>query len=221
MTLNIKAFCLGPLQNNSYVFWDDQNKEAFAVDPPLGSELMAAFIKHNGLNLTKILNTHCHFDHIGGNALLARFFGAKLFVSRKDLELLLKGAASAGCFGLEIESSPAPDGFLKEGDVLGLGETEVRVIETPGHTPGGLCFHAGPILFSGDSLFAGSIGRTDLDGGDFEALAGSIREKLFILPPETKVYPGHGPFTTIGAEIGANPFVGASAGMAGTGADND
>ncbi len=209
MSFNIKGFCLGPLANNGYLIWDEDSGEAFAVDPPMDSEVMSSFSVRNGLRLTKILNTHGHFDHIAGNSVLKKFSGAAIYIHRADLELMSKGAVHAEMFGLEIDPSPSPEGFLKEGDELTLGKGKLVVIETPGHTPGGLSFYTEGDLFSGDSLFEGSIGRTDLEGGDLDALINSIRMKLFTLPPETKVHPGHGPETTIGREIGDNPFVGA------------
>jgi len=206
--LNIKGFCLGPLANNGYVIWDEGDGEALVVDPPMDSEVIASFINKNGLKLSKILNTHCHFDHIAGNAFLKKSFQAPLYIHRADLGLLQQGAVHAELFGLDIEPSPAPDGFLKEGEILPIGGCELKVIETPGHTPGGLSFYSRGMLLSGDSLFEGSIGRTDLEGGDLDMLVSSIRSKLFTLPKDTVVYPGHGPETTIGKEIGENPYAG-------------
>ncbi len=211
LSLNIKAFCLGPLANNGYLIWDEDSKEAFAVDPPMDAELMASFAARSDLRVTKILNTHGHFDHIAGNALMKKFSGAGVFIHKADLGLLKRGAAHAEMFGLEMDPSPPPDGFLKEGDELILGSGKIMVLETPGHTPGGVSFYTEGDLFSGDSLFEGSIGRTDLEGGDLDSLVDSIRTKLFALPPETLVHPGHGPETTIGREMGGNPFVGGSA----------
>jgi hydroxyacylglutathione hydrolase len=208
VTLNIDSFCLGPLANNGYLLWDKDSREAFAIDPPMGSEVIASFINKNDLRLTKILNTHCHFDHIAGNAILKNFFGAKLYIHKADLELLTKGFSHAEFFGLDMDPSPAPDGFLTEGDTLAIGNSMLKVLETPGHTPGGLSFYSEKILLPGDTLFEGSIGRTDLDGGDFGQLINSIRTKLFVLPVDTRVFPGHGPETTIGKEIGGNPYAG-------------
>lgn len=207
MSLNIKSFCLGALANNGYLIWDEGTAEAFVVDPPMGSEVIAAFVRNSGLNLTKILNTHGHFDHMAGNSLLKDFFGARLYIHKNDLELLLGGASHADFFGFDIEQSPAPDGFLSEGDILPIGKFELFVMETPGHTSGGVSFLAGNSLFSGDTLFEGSIGRSDLEGGNFEQLLDSIKNKLFTLPADTIVYPGHGPQTTIGREAGFNPYL--------------
>lgn len=217
MGLNIKSFCLGPLANNGYLVWNSETVEAFAIDPPMDSEVMAGFIGKNGFKLTKILNTHGHFDHIAGNALLKKLFRADLYIHRADLDLLHRGAAHAEMFGLDMDPSPPPDGFLAEGDTLSIGVEKLSVLETPGHTPGGISFYSPGMLFSGDSLFEGSIGRTDLEGGDLDTLVNSIRSKLFPLPAETAVYPGHGPETTIGREIGENPFLGGSGDAGGRG----
>jgi hydroxyacylglutathione hydrolase len=222
LSLKIKSFCLGPLANKGYALWDEETTEAIVIDPPMDSEVIASFINKEGLKLTKILNTHCHFDHIGGNAVLKNYFGAKLYIHKKELELLTKGALHAEHFGLDIDPSPPPDGFLSDGDTIRLGkDSVVTVLETPGHTPGGLSFYTGKFLFSGDTLFEGSIGRTDLEGGDFDLLLNSIRTKLFVLPAETRVYPGHGIETTIGKEIGLNPFVGNDADDGRGRADNE
>lgn len=210
MVLNIKSFCLGPLANNGYVVWDGDTGEALAIDPPMDAEVMAGFIGKNGFALRKILNTHGHFDHVAGNAMLKKLFRADLYIHRADLDLLLLGPAHAEMFGLDIDPSPRPDFFLADGDVVAIGGGQLSVLETPGHTPGGVSFYSPGMLFSGDSLFEGSIGRTDLEGGDLDALINSIRKKLFVLPSGTAVYPGHGPETTIGREIGENPFLGGS-----------
>ncbi|MCX7830302.1 MAG: MBL fold metallo-hydrolase, partial [Acidobacteria bacterium] len=160
-----------------------------------------------GIALKGVFFTHLHFDHIAGNAIVSKFFKAEILIHKNDLELLRNSHEIAEHFGLIAEPSPEPAGFISEGDEIEIGTEKIRVIETPGHTKGGVSFYYPPHLFCGDSLFAGSIGRTDLEGGDFELLVKSIREKLFALPPETIVHPGHGKETTIGIEIGENPFL--------------
>ncbi len=207
MNFEIKMFTLGPLQNNSYLIWDREQNKGVVIDPTFDSETIVAFAKENGITIEKILNTHCHFDHISGNAIVAKYFKTKLFINKNDYELLKQGASAAEYFGLDLEPSPEPDGFLNEGDKIEFGKCYLNVIETPGHTRGGICFYSDLCLFSGDTLFEGSIGRTDLEGGDFDAIVKSIRSKLFSLDPKTKVYPGHGGLTTIGREVGDNPFL--------------
>lgn len=207
MFLNIKTFTLGPLQNNSYLLWDNSTKEGCVIDPSFDSEVIAGFAKKNEIRITIILNTHCHFDHIAGNALLVKFFKSEICINREDLALLRESHRIGEHFGLILEPSPEPTKFLSEGEEIIIGREKLRVIETPGHTKGGISFYCEGHLFCGDSLFAGSIGRTDLEGGDLEILVRSIRNKLFTLPPETVVHSGHGEETTIGREIGENPFL--------------
>lgn len=205
--MDIKSFTLGPLENNSYLIFDQNERVGVVVDPTFDSEIIVAFAKEKKIKIEKIINTHCHFDHIAGNFTISKVFNAPLFISKRDYPLLKNGKEIANRFGLEMDASPEPFDFLKEGDVIGIGNFSLKVIETPGHTRGGLCFSTKGILFSGDTLFKESIGRTDLEGGDFSLLIKSIREKLFVLPKETIVYPGHGPKTSIGREIGFNPFL--------------
>jgi len=205
--LNIKSFVLGSLLNNSYLLWDDSEKIGVVIDPTFDSEVIVGFAKKNGIVIQKILNTHCHFDHIAGNAVVHKFFKSEILINRKDIALLKSGHIIAEHFGLISEPSPNPTKFISEGDEILVGREKIVVIETPGHTKGGVSFYTKGHLFCGDTLFAGSIGRTDLEGGDLDTLIKSIREKLFVLPPETVVHPGHNEETTIAKEIGGNPFL--------------
>lgn len=207
MTLNIKSFTLGPLQNNSYLLWDENEKVGSVIDPTFDSEVIAGFAKKNEIHIGKILCTHCHFDHIAGNAIISRFFKSEILIHKNDFQLLRESHKIADHFGLIVEPSPEPSRFIYDGDEIVAGREKIKVIETPGHTRGGVAFYFKGHLFSGDVLFSGSIGRTDLEGGDFEKLVRSIREKLFTLPSDTIVHPGHGEETTIGREIGENPFL--------------
>lgn len=207
MFLNIKKFTLGPLQNNSYLLWDDFLKDGIVIDPSFDSELIIGFAKNNNINISKILNTHCHFDHIAGNADICSFFKVEIFINSKEVDLLKSGHIIAEHFGLISKPSPDPTRFIKEGDEIVVGREKIVVIETPGHTKGGVSFYIKGNLFCGDTLFSGSIGRTDLEGGDLDTLLKSIREKLFVLPSETVVHPGHGEITTIAKEVGDNPFL--------------
>jgi len=203
--MNIETMVVGPLQVNCYILYDD-TKEAIIIDPGDDGEKISARLTELDLKLKTIVNTHGHFDHIGANQYLKDNTGAKLMVHGEDVEYLQNADIAASAFGIEAEPSPDPDTCLKEDDVIEAGKMKLRVIHTPGHSPGGICLLADHDLFSGDTLFAGSIGRTDLVGGSHEHLLDSVRSKLFILGESIKVHPGHGPSTTIGDEKKHNPF---------------
>lgn len=205
--LKVLTFQVGPLENNSYLVWDPDHLEAVVVDPGMGSEPIEGAIRKRGLTLTAILNTHAHFDHTYNNGLFKEAFGCPLMLHEGDLELLRDMSRHAALFGFPGRTSPDPDVFLKDGDDIALGGGTLRVLHTPGHTPGGVCFAAPGLVISGDTLFAQSVGRTDLPGGNYDALVHSIKTSLYALPESTEVYPGHGPATLIGYEKRHNPFV--------------
>jgi len=154
-----------------------------------------------------IVNTHCHCDHCGGNAPLLEKTGAELAIHREDLPLLRSMELQARMFGVDVEPSPDPNRFLNEGDRIEVGGASFRVVHAPGHSPGHIVLVGDGVVFCGDVLFQGSIGRTDLPGGDYHQLLASIRDKLLVLPDETVAYTGHGPSTTIGDERRTNPFL--------------
>lgn len=201
-----KQFVVGALEVNCFVIADEETKEGLVVDPGDDADKILDYIKKNGIKLKYVVNTHCHFDHIGGNKKIVEETGALLMIHEADLPLLERGEGSAALWGFRIEASPTPAQFLKDGDTFKVGKILVEVIHTPGHSPGGICLKVGNKLLSGDTLFAGGIGRTDFPGGDGYTLIKSIKEKLFTLPEGTEVYPGHGPSTTIGNEKIYNPF---------------
>lgn len=188
---------------NCYVVRD--GGEALVIDPGEGTdELLAAL---SGIRVTTIVNTHCHLDHSGGNGAVKAATGAPLAIHEADLPLL-RGLPQQGMmFGVPCEPSPEPDRFIEEGDVLRVGSVEFRVVHVPGHAPGHIALIADGVALVGDVLFAGSIGRTDLPGGNTAQLIDSIRTKLLTLPDDTRVYSGHGPQTTIGEERRYNPFL--------------
>ncbi len=190
---------------NCYLLWSD--KEAGVIDPGGPVSEVIDFIKQRGLVLKWIVNTHGHADHIAGNRMLRNEFAVPIFIHERDREMLLEPTANLSVFIGKGITSPDPDKLIKDGDILSLDWETLQIIDTPGHTPGGISLYTPGLLFAGDTLFLESIGRTDLPGGAHEQLLKSIREKLIILPPETIVLPGHGETTTIEHESRWNPFL--------------
>lgn len=204
----IKGMPLGPVQANCYVVGCEETREAAVIDPgDEGERVLDVLAKHN-LTAKVILNTHGHFDHVGGNAELKEATGAELIIHTLDAPMLGQLTQTARLFGLFSENSPEADRLVEHGDEIQVGQMAFKVIHTPGHTPGGVSFLVEDKVFVGDTLFAGSVGRTDLPGGDTQTLINSIRKQLFVLDDATEVYPGHMGMTTIGQEKRFNPFVG-------------
>lgn len=211
MILETRA--IDPFFKNGYVLGCESTREAVVIDPGDEVDDLLAFIARERLAVRHILLTHAHMDHITGVGRAKAALGARVGLHQDDL-LLYKAAPDQGrMFGLIVEAQPLPDFFYTPNQVISFGGYEARVHHTPGHSPGGVCLQVGPKglpgaqLFVGDTLFAGSIGRTDLPGGDLDTLMRSIREVLFAFPDEARVYSGHGPLTTIGDEKRTNPFL--------------
>lgn len=210
--LNIKVFVFNEVQENTIVLSDD-TKECIIIDAGCNNEAeqlkLSNYIAENGLKPVMLLNTHGHFDHIMGNAYVYRKYGLLPLMHRGDLNKIESATLYVSAFGLQMEDPPTPKHFLEDGETLKFGNTEFKVMYTPGHSEGGVCFYfeKDGLLISGDTLFSGSIGRTDLPGGDYDELIQSIHTKLLILPEDTKVICGHGPGTTIGREARSNPFL--------------
>jgi glyoxylase-like metal-dependent hydrolase (beta-lactamase superfamily II) len=206
--MELHQFILGDFQTNAFVLID--GGECWLVDPGFEPDELIDFIRGRDLTPTRILLTHGHADHIAGvNALLAAWPGVPVCCPAADAEMLTDAWANlSATLGMPITCPPA-DELLSPGAVLRMNELSWHVLDTSGHTAGGVSFYCpqAGIAITGDSLFAGGIGRTDFPGGDFDRLADNIRRNLYSLPPETKVYPGHGPASTIGAEKRLNPFV--------------
>ncbi len=200
---------VGPLGVNCFILGCEQSREGVIVDPGAESGRILERVGELGLKVGMVINTHGHFDHVGGNRKVLEATGAKLLVHRDDVHFLDRAADVAAMYGLDTENSPAPDSLLEDGMTLPVGTLSLRVLHTPGHTPGGCCLlleGEGKVL-TGDTLFEESVGRTDFPGSSHEALITSIREKLLTLPDETEVYPGHGPATSIGRERRYNPYL--------------
>jgi glyoxylase-like metal-dependent hydrolase (beta-lactamase superfamily II) len=208
MTLEVLTFTLGPFATNSYFVYETRTKRGFLIDAPMGIERVVFYLKEGGFTPLFLINTHCHVDHVAGNRFFKNAWNLPLAIHPDDLPVLQSAPIQGRFFGIFVEESPPPDRFLKEGDTIDLEGYSFLVLHTPGHTPGGISLYISNPgwVFVGDTLFRGSIGRTDFPGGDFSLLLASIREKLFPLPEDTIVFPGHMETTTIGWEKRYNPF---------------
>ena len=211
--LKQKSFVFNLFAENTYIIYLETG-EAAIIDPGCSDAAeyrkLADFIKSNGLKPLLLLNTHAHIDHVLGNDFVYREYGLFPQLHHDDLQLLEALVYSSTFYGVNATASPKPEIFLKDNDIVRLGNAELKVLFAPGHSPGSICFYSAEdkIVWGGDVLFKGSIGRTDLPGGDFDTLANSIHNKLFTLPDDVTVYSGHGEATTIGHEKKHNPFVG-------------
>ena len=209
----IETQAAGPFVENGFVVGCDETREAVIVDPGDGVDGLLAFAERERLTIRHILLTHAHLDHVTGVAAAKQTLGVPVYLHRDDLFLYERVVQQGASFGVRIEPQPPIDVFYSPGQVIAFGTLEARPHHTPGHCPGGVCLAIAPKgrpakdLFVGDTLFAGSIGRTDLPGGDYATLIASIRNVLFSFGDDAVVYPGHGPATTIGQERGTNPFL--------------
>lgn len=210
--IQIQSFTFSPIQENTYVLYDETG-ECVIIDPGCYDErerlILSEFIEEKRLKPVKLLNTHCHLDHIFGNGFVSGKYNLLPEFNKNDQKIFEAFAATCGLYGLNCDPSPPASKFLDEGDVIEFGNSSLEIVFTPGHSPGSITFYnkEQKFMIAGDVLFYGSIGRTDLPGGSFEVLMNSIKTKLFPLGDDFKVYSGHGPETNIGFERKNNPFL--------------
>ncbi len=203
----IKGLAVGPIMANCFILGCEETGEAAVIDPGDEAERILSIVSDLNLGLKYILNTHGHFDHVAGNKRMKEATQAEIMIHPLDAPMLSQLSSSASAWGMSAEDSPPPDRTIEDGDRVTFGNITLNVIHTPGHTPGGISFSTDGYVFVGDTLFAGSIGRTDFPGGDYDTLIASIKNRLFALGSDVEVFTGHGPETTIGNEKRTNPFV--------------
>ena len=207
----IKTLPVGPIMANCFIVGCQETMQAAIIDPGDEADKILQSVADSNLEVKTIINTHGHFDHVSANKGIHAATNAPILIHALDAPMLEHISASAANWGLSAENSPVPDRTLNDGDTIVFGNITLNVLHTPGHTPGGISLFTEGHVFVGDTLFAGSIGRTDFPGGDFTTLKSSIQDKLFTLEDDVRVYTGHGPETTIGHEKQHNPFVGVNA----------
>lgn len=201
----IRNIAVGPLQANCFIIGDETSRQAIVIDPGDEPDLIMDFINGNGLKVSYIVCTHGHFDHVGAVADIKIKTGAKVVIHKDEIEIYHAARDMAAFWGYEVERLPEPDMLVDDGDRITIGGVSFAILHTPGHSPGGICLYGEGIVVTGDTLFAGSVGRTDFYGGDMHKLRESFN-KLMSLPEGTKILPGHGPDSTIGIEKRDNPF---------------
>jgi len=205
--MRVETLVVGPVMTNCYIIACEETNKGAVIDPGGDAKAILAAVKRMGADVEYVLNTHGHFDHTLANDAIVAATGATLAIHEADAPMLAMGGGAAW-LGMKGSQS-RPDLLLRDGDIVRVGNLQLRVLHVPGHSPGGVAFYLAEqgVVFSGDALFQMGIGRTDLPGGDYDRLIASIRTKLLTLPPDTVVYPGHGPATTIARERVGNPFL--------------
>ncbi|MBU1171693.1 MAG: MBL fold metallo-hydrolase [Proteobacteria bacterium] len=203
----VKVLVVGPIGANCIILGCEKTRKAVVVDPGDEGDVILSVLAKDKLTVEHIINTHGHFDHVGANKRLKEVTGADILIHAKDAPMLGHLKEMAMAFGMRMENSPPADKLLSDGDIINFGEAKLKVLHTPGHSEGGISLLADDFVIAGDTLFQGSIGRTDLPGGDYKTLIKSIKTKLLSLGDNIKVYTGHGPSTLIGGEKRFNPFL--------------
>lgn len=208
--MDVRQILIPRMANFAYIVADETSRRAAVIDPSFEPGKILGEAERAGYSITHVINTHAHSDHVSGNAEILEATGAELCIHEADAEQLTKLLNRAFSRVMGGRGSPGPGRLVKDGDIIPIGETTLSVIHTPGHSPGSICLYAPDHLFTGDTLFVGAVGRTDLAGSSTDQLLASIHEKLYTLPPETRVWPGHdygdAPSSTIAAEKQNNPF---------------
>jgi hydroxyacylglutathione hydrolase len=205
----LKSLVVGPIAANCYVIGDETTREGAIIDPGDEADNILRVVEQSGLQIMFLIGTHGHFDHTAAASAIKKSLGCDFLLHKKDIPFVQHSKMSAQQWGFNIEQVPEPDRTIEEGDILELGNLELRIIHTPGHSPGGISIYVAreKLVFTGDTLFQGSIGRTDFLMGSMDELIRSIKTKLYTLPDETVAYTGHGDPTTIGHEKQYNMFV--------------
>lgn len=203
----LEVIPVGPMAANCYLVGCEETNQGAVIDPGGDGQRILARAEQLGLKIKYIINTHGHIDHIASNDEVKIVTGAKVLIHQLDAIMLTDAQANLSAWMGRVFTFEPADEQLQDGDIITVGNLQLKVIHTPGHTPGGICIHLDDHLWSGDTLFDGSVGRTDFPGGNHQALVEAIKTKLFLLPDNVRVYPGHGPATTIGKEKQSNPFV--------------
>lgn len=210
--ITVKRFVFNSFEENTYLLFDE-SKNCLIVDPGMNSsneeESFIDYIKQNNLNPVAIINTHCHVDHVLGCKFVKNAFQIPLYIHPDETHVLKSAVSFGEFFGLQVDTPPDPDKFLNQDDTYTFGNSKLQIMHIPGHSPGSITLYSNSdnFIITGDVLFNGSIGRTDLPGGDYPTLIKHIKSKLLVLPREVVVFPGHGPYTTIGNEYDTNPFL--------------
>ena len=202
----IEMISVGQLQANTYIIGDEETGQAVVIDPGDEGDRILEVIKANNLQINEIICTHAHFDHVGAVGDIKKETGAKIIMHKQDLDTYSLAKDQGAFWGFQVDDLPQPDGFVDEGDEIKIGSLSFKVLHTPGHSKGGICLYGEGIVFTGDTIFKGSIGRTDFPGGSIEELKSSFR-RIIELPDNTRVLSGHGPETTIGYEKKTNFFM--------------
>ena len=207
MSFSVDTLVVGPIEENCYVLKDEETNEGIIIDAGDNGQEILAYVRDNGIDVTFLVNTHGHWDHIGAVDVLRDALGVQLAIHREDAPMLTAGEEEMAVYSVFVGKKKPAEILLEDGDVINFGKSSLKVIHTPGHTKGGICLYGGGCLFSGDTLFASSVGRTDLPGGDYHEILHSVNVALAQVADETKVYPGHGPASRMGRERRCNPYL--------------
>lgn len=203
--MKIDTLVIGPLQVNCFIIYDEGRDDAIVVDPGDEAEKIIKLIEDRKLKVSRIVCTHAHFDHVGAVARMKEKTGAAVMLHKGDLDIYMRADKQGALWGFHIEQPPAPDMHMLEGDEIAVGRFRLKVLHTPGHSPGGICLYGEGVIITGDTIFAGSVGRTDFPGGSLDELKKSFA-RIIALPAQTRMFPGHGPLSTVGNEKKNNFF---------------